>query len=389
MSVPTIRGWCPSAYRPMASGDGLVARIRPRFGELSSAQAIGLADLAQRYGQGIIQMTNRANLQIRGVASADHARLIDGLGGLDLVHRDASIDAQNITLDPLRPVTPDDTQSKIAVALSAALQKPGLASLPAKFGFVIDTGTERRLGDISGDIRIEAHGETLLVRADGCRMGHPVLGVDEAVSCAIILAHWFLKSGGVGADGRGRMAAHIAAGAVLPELLQGTLPPNPNAAAPLPGPAPNGYCAAAPLGLLTSADLRLLAGCGASLMRITPWRMVFLQVSEPPKGSTVAGNLIVDPLHPLLRVDACPGAPACPQASVETRALAERLASHLGPQETLHVSGCTKGCARSRPADVTLVGRDGRFDLVRRGTTNGTPEIYSILPDAVPDFINR
>lgn len=388
MSLPVIRGWCPSAYQPMASGDGLVVRIRPRFGDVSSAQAIGLADLAHQYGHGIIQLTNRANLQIRGVTPADHAKLIDGLVGLELVHRDAGIDAQNITLDPLREVTPADTQSKIAVALSAALQKPELALLPAKFGFVIDTGTERRLGDISGDIRIEAHGETLLVRADGCGLGRPVPDAEQAVSCALMLARWFLTSGGVGADGRGRMANHIAAGAMPPDPIRGTLPPNPNAATPLPGPARDGYCVAAAFGLLTSADLRLLANSAPS-MRIAPWRMVFLQMAAPPKGLDPAGKLIVDPLHPFLRVDACPGAPACPQASVETRALAERLAAHLRPQDRLHVSGCKKGCARLRPADVTLVGRNGRFDLVRGGTSNGIPEIYAIAPDAVPDFINR
>ena len=36
-----IKGWCPSALRPMLSGDGLVVRLRPRGGRLSSAQAVG------------------------------------------------------------------------------------------------------------------------------------------------------------------------------------------------------------------------------------------------------------------------------------------------------------------------------------------------------------
>ena len=34
---------------------------------------------------------------------------------------------------------------------------------------------------------------------------------------------------------------------------------------------------------------------------------------------------------------------------------------------TIHVSGCAKGCAHRDKAAITLVGRDGRYDLVRNG----------------------
>ena len=40
MSAPVAaKGWCPGALRPMESGDGLIARIRPRGGRLSAAAA--------------------------------------------------------------------------------------------------------------------------------------------------------------------------------------------------------------------------------------------------------------------------------------------------------------------------------------------------------------
>src|SRR5712691_7818763 len=42
----------------------------------------------------------------------------------------------------------------------------------------------------------------------------------EAVDVALSLAKWFVASGGV-SDGRGRMAAHIAGGAKLPDALAG------------------------------------------------------------------------------------------------------------------------------------------------------------------------
>jgi precorrin-3B synthase len=39
----------------------------------------------------------------------------------------------------------------------------------------------------------------------------------------------------------------------------------------------------------------------------------------------------------------------------------------------LHVSGCGKGCAHPKSAAVTLVGREGRYDLVRGGAAGDAP----------------
>src|SRR5215470_331896 len=80
-----IKGWCPSAFRPMLSGDGLVVRIRPRGGRLTAAQACGIADLAERHGNGLIDLTGRANLQIRGVREDCHEPLVVALAELALV----------------------------------------------------------------------------------------------------------------------------------------------------------------------------------------------------------------------------------------------------------------------------------------------------------------
>ncbi|WP_252979256.1 hypothetical protein [Mameliella alba] len=41
MSAPEIKGWCPGAWRPMLSGDGLVVRVRPHLARLDADQARG------------------------------------------------------------------------------------------------------------------------------------------------------------------------------------------------------------------------------------------------------------------------------------------------------------------------------------------------------------
>jgi precorrin-3B synthase len=364
----------------MAAGDGLILRLRPPAGELAPAAAAALAGLAVRFGNGRIELTNRANLHLRGVRPGDLGLLLAALARHALVDPDPEREARrNIVVDPLRALDADDRQSRIARGLAEMLAGPELAGLPAKFGFVVDAGPQRRLAGVSGDIRIEAAGTTLIVRADGARLGRAVGGPDEAVATARALAGWFLASGGVGRDGRGRMAERLATGALLPPDLRGDSAPNPPAPPPQPGPAAGGVLAAAAFGALAPGTLAALAAAGAPVLRLTPWRMVFLPGPVRTDRLAAAG-LIVAPGDPLLRVAACTGAPCCPQAAVETRATACRLAPLLPAGATLHVSGCAKGCAHPAAADFTLVGRGGGYDLVRGGAPWQEPSSRGLGP---------
>ena len=66
--MSSVKGWCPNLYAPMDTGDGVLLRVKPFGGRLSAAQARALAAIAP----GAIELTNRANLQLRG-ASAEGA----------------------------------------------------------------------------------------------------------------------------------------------------------------------------------------------------------------------------------------------------------------------------------------------------------------------------
>lgn len=388
MSTPAIKGWCPGAHRPMPAGDGLVVRVRPPLGELSPDQARGIAELAERHGKGVVELTNRASLQIRGVPQAAHSALIEGLAALRLLDPDVGTERRRtIVLDPFRPLAADDPQTRAATALSSGLAPSDLDSLPSKFGFLIDAGPRRQLADISGDIRIEASDRVLIVRPDGASLGRAAADPVEAAEIALELARWFLGSGGVGPDGRGRMARHLASGERLPPALAGDRAPNAAAAVPRPGPVEGGLCAAAAFGELVANDLRRVADLGAAVLRITPWRMLFLPAVESPASLTESSGLLTDPAAPLLRVAACTGAPGCPQSSVETRDFARSLSHHLPGEGTLHVSGCAKGCAHPRSADLTLVGRDGAFDLVTGGAPWDEPSRRGIAPRHVATII--
>ncbi|WFE73865.1 cobalamin biosynthesis protein CobG [Roseinatronobacter sp. S2] len=355
-----VKGWCPGALRPMQSGDGWVVRVRPRLARLTRAQALGLCDAAQSFGAGLIDLTNRANLQIRGVSDAALAPLQQALAALDLLDSDADLESRRNIL-----IAPDwadgDDSARLWAELAGRLAE--LPELPPKMGFAMDAGPAPVLSNDPADFRIECGQHGLTLRAEGRALGM-ALQHGQEIDSLIRLCRWFVDTGGAQS---GRMARHHAP---LPDWAIWDAAPAPPSRAPFrAGAMPLGLVVGAAFGQIIARDLaQVLAVSDVPAMRVTPWRCLVLEgVTAAP---ALPASLIVTPDHPALRVDACAGAPLCPQASVETRALALELAPMV--DGSLHVSGCAKGCARARAADITLIGRDGRFDLIMQGRTDAT-----------------
>lgn len=376
MTGPVVHGWCPGALRPMMSGDGLVVRVRAPLGRLTQEQAAGLADLAAAHGNGLIDVSARSNVQIRGVSPESHPALIDGLTALGLIDRDVAAETRrNLVIQPFW--SEGDLTHLAAQSLTDLLARPNAPDLPGKFGFAVDCGPAPLLRNISADIRIERTATGLIVRADGATTGQPVAAPQDAAAAAIALARWFLDTGGAPA-GRGRMARHLAGGVSLPDRFRHA-PAVAGAAPPAPGTTPTGQLVALEFGQITAPTLAALAGLAP--IRVTPWRMLLLE------GVTTAPNLpglIQDATDPRLRIDVCTGAPGCPQALSPTRDLARALAGHLPEGQRLHISGCAKGCAHPGPVALTLTatGPD-RFNLIRDGRTDAMPEATGLNPDQI------
>lgn len=382
---PIIRGWCPGALRPMMSGDGLVVRIRPPLGRLGPEQAAGVALLARRHGNGLIDLSARANLQLRGVRADSHPALIDGLRELGLVDDSTGAEARrNIVLTPFW--AEGDDSARIAAALAEALTAADAPTVPGKFGFAVDCGPAPRLTDTSADIRLERDAAGgLLCRPDGATTGARVT-VKTAAKTALSLARWFLDSGGA-PQGRGRMARHLAAGIALPSGFTDVAAAK-SVAPAAPGRCPQGVLVALAFGQIQAETLAALAEVGP--LRLTPWRMLLIE------GATRAPDLpglITDAADPLLRVVACTGAPGCPQAVSPTRPLARALAPHLPNHTLLHVSGCAKGCAHPGTAPLTLVATGPeRFDLIRQGRVGDPPVATGLTAEALtshPDLLTE
>ncbi len=66
MNAPRFRGICPGLSVPMPTGDGLLVRLRPTAPVPLDA-FVDFCEVARRYGNGIIEISARGSLQVRGL----------------------------------------------------------------------------------------------------------------------------------------------------------------------------------------------------------------------------------------------------------------------------------------------------------------------------------
>ena len=255
-----VKGWCPGALRPMASGDGLIVRVRPFCGALSLVRAAGLAELAARLGNGHIDLTRRANLQIRGLAEEHLPELHEALRQLGLIDRDAETEARrNVMVSPLAGLDASESFDvrPIAAALDHALvMDETLQALPGKFGFLVDGGGSLSIAGERADICLAATGKVFAFGLDSPRgtTWPGSVAPHRAVEAAIATAHAFLA-----VTDHGRMRDH--AGKVRPSL-------SPLQALPQPGRRRLGLLEgavgiAAPFGRLQAEQLQRLVDAAA------------------------------------------------------------------------------------------------------------------------------
>ncbi|MBN8944521.1 MAG: precorrin-3B synthase [Rhizobiales bacterium] len=400
------RGWCPGALRPMATGDGLLVRLHPPGGRLNLADLRLVARLARETGNGLVDLTGRGNLQIRGVGAASHGDLVAGLIEGGLVDADEDVGPYRLTLvSPLAGRDPTDLADAGALAAGIEALRRSVPGLPAKTGIVVDGGGCLSLDDVPADLRIRAVApDGVLIGLAGDRWFGPLaLGAVPGVVGPLL--------SGLATLHRAR-PEHVRRMRDVPEQDIATLFAShgvqPTRAPPArPGPlqagsfreagettailfgAPFGRCTASQIGSL--ADIAQAAG--AADIRLSPWRglaMTGLAATEAVVARIAALGFITAPGDPRLAVRACPGAPACSRGETAAQEDAVRFAAaaarRLAGGMTLHVSGCAKGCAQPGIADVTLVGHDGAYHIVLDGTAGDLPFARRTAVDLASDL---
>ena len=365
---------CPSVDNVVPRVDGGLVRIRVPGGRIDAATLLAVADAAQRWGSGIVEITSRANLQLRGVRSDSATALAEALTGSGVSGGPSADRRRNVLLDPLGDLDPEaeDLGPLLAPLLAALDAEPRLDGLDDKFGFAIDGGGSFGL----------AGRQAAVVAAPTGTAG--VMGV-----C------WgWAAEGDEGSPARPRHVARRELVGTLVEAAVGSVG-RPRASVVVPAPSMKaavgvtgplglgaGWVGAMPvLGRLDAEAITAMATAARrysdGLLRLTPWRGVVYPAVAAAEGAALlrdlrACGLVVDASDPASSVVACAGSRGCSSGLTDAlgdarRVIAARRQAGARPV-ALHVSGCAKCCAQHSPLAVTLVGSGPhRYDVYADG----------------------
>jgi precorrin-3B synthase len=407
MSRPLIRGACPRLSAPMQTGDGLLARIVPA-GPMPVDVFAKLCATAEVHGNGILEISARGSLQVRGLSPVSAPLLAAAVEALDM----ALNDGVPVLANPL----PDDPSALIdARGLTAEIRQgitaAGLTLAP-KVSVIVDDGGRLPLDSLTADVRLRAvsiqDGPKLLVSLAGDALSAIPLGMIAPREAARVVVALLRV-----------IAAHVPAAraadilrtdgicafrAVAEDALQPAVPIAVGKHAETIGLHRLGKgCAmgvALPFGQAHSLDLialvRMARANGATWAATAPYRTLLVGPIDEMTGfalATAADHLgfIVDARDTRRRVVACPGAPACASGLIAARALAAEVASALPPSETgiaVHVSGCTKGCAHPASASLTIVGTAQGCGIIRNGSPHALPNAYVSMDALVAEVVH-
>ncbi|WP_127090417.1 precorrin-3B synthase [Aquabacter cavernae] len=395
------RGACPALSAPMRTGDGLLVRLVPASSALSPAALAGLARAAAKCGNGILEVTARGSLQLRGLSDASMDALNAAVRALEI----APQEGLSIALSPLSGLDRAELADArpLAEMVRAGLMASGFAArLGPKVSVVLDGGGSIDLDALKADVRLAARADGLweLSLAGDAASTVPDGTFRPEDAAERILTH-------LEAIARLGQAARMS-DLVAPAPRTASRPPRADARPGHPIPLRDGtMCVplALPFGAADSAAIigltQAAAAHGVRDLRPAPPRLLLATGILPAALDaflTDAEQLgfIRHAADPRLSVAACSGAPLCASAFIPARSLAPQVAQSLAPlldgSVSVHLSGCAKGCAHPAPATLTLVGHpagadagdmdtggmDSAVALVRHGIADALPE--RILP---------
>lgn len=341
----------------MPTGDGLLVRLNPIDRSLSAGQLASLARAAGRLGNGLVEITSRGSLQLRGFGEASAAELADIVAELNIaVATGVAVETGPLAgLDPAEIEDPRPLATKLRRAIAGSGRRYG-----PKQSIVVDGGGELHLGPLPCDVRLEAMG-------DG-RWWCDGAAVDDPVACVLDrLATSRRRLAGIARPASEPIGRHALRGGRFALGL------------------------GLPFGQVQADALEALACPPTTEFRLAPERALLavgLEAGDVPvlTARAKALGLITEPRDPRRAVAACPGCPACASGEIPARAMAEAIAGRAAPlldgSFTLHVSGCAKGCAHPRPALLSLSGVEGRCSLA----LDGTPKMR-LWPNAAVDAL--
>lgn len=318
-----------------------MVRIRVPGGQTTGPALARLGAIAAEHGSGLLQLTSRASLQVRGLPTSlpdAFERAVAEAGFLPSATHER---VRNIVASPLTGLMGGRADLRAMVMeLDQALQADlALVGLSGRFLFGLDDGR----GDVA------ALEPDFTYRAADLDGGHVLVGgtgrgyavpTGDVVPTLVELALRFEVARQQ--SGVWRVAELPGWADQLPGLVD--IP-----ATPEPGPQPLGAVGqhavvAVPLGFLTPARLAAVSSAASGAVVVTPWRSLVLADAAAELGELTATGLVADPASVYTVISACVGAPWCAKGRVDTQALVHAVAGVDATWGRTHVSGCERRC---------------------------------------------
>lgn len=368
---------CPGVLRLHEAEDGALARVRVPGGVLSAVQLEALGAGAA-LGSGLVELTGRANLQLRGLPADAGGELAQLLAAGGMLPSLAHERVRNILASPLagrHPQALAGTDPLVDELDRRLCADPALVALPGRFLFAVDDGSGLALGrEADVALAATAPGEFALL-VGGRRVPGPA-----GPAAGLEAARAFLAERT--AQGTSAWRVRELEGGAIPVARRLGLRLQPSATAargqrPPEGVGPRGtlapgplrqrdgrfaVTALAPLGRLDREVIAPLAALARQhgALRLSPWRtLTVLDVPEPGVGA-VARSLEELGLATALDsgwagLSACAGLGACANARVDVRAAAvRRAAARASEAPAEHWSACERRCGEPPSAPVTV-----------------------------------
>ncbi|SDR56398.1 precorrin-3B synthase [Paraburkholderia tuberum] len=414
---------CPGLLRIVPARDGGICRIKLPGGVLSAAQARAIADASTRHANGAAELTNRANLQLRGVRNGHEAALSAALIGAGLGPAGAlscADDVRNVMISPAAGRDPHaliDTTPLCGELLTLLQGDARLVALSPKFALLLDGGEQLARVDHPHDVWLAASADEEGVRFVFGLAGCPApagensnprdhrdsngTGALAAVPASRVpallraLLHTFLDLAPADATRMRDLLATQCADALLRHAQryvdfplardaslshwQRHIAADPSlrlGAHAQRGDGSSHVGGQPPLGRIDAATLRALAALaqkhGNGRLHATPWQSVLLPDIATTAVPAVLAKLIAlglacDPAQAITHVIACAGSAGCAKGLADTKTDALQLAERLPAGVDVHLTGCPRSCAAAHRAPYTLLAAaPGLYDLYRR-----------------------
>lgn len=348
----------------MQTGDGLLARLRIPLGRITPGALGRIAALARKHGNGLIEITARGNLQVRGLSGHSTAPFAQAIEDEIAIETGLVVDTS-----PIASEDPRERSNPLPVVAAIREGSEQLwPRLAPKLSVVVDSNGQFGLGALKADIRLVALGPDLWSVQIGNQPASELTSsaaVEKALETLQLLA----------SHGPKARAADLGA----------PVPPFPQSASSRRTTIGkfdlrSGHTYGVALPFAAGDSDMLIAFCqlardaDIAQLRLAPGHGLLIDnASENLVSAAARLGLITRQDDPRLLVSACVGSDGCRSGRIAARRLAAQLAHLVDPGAHLHISGCPKGCAHPAPSPLTLVGLDEGVGLVIDGRAGDTP----------------